>query len=51
VTFLFTDITGCTWQWEQHPEVLRNALTRHDALRRAERVYQVVLAGLPASFP
>jgi predicted ATPase/class 3 adenylate cyclase len=36
VTFLFTDIEGSTSLWEQHPELMRAALTRHDViLRRA----------------
>jgi len=32
VTFLFTDIEGSTKLWEQFPEAMRHALTRHDAL-------------------
>src|SRR5437868_715032 len=32
VTFLFTDIEGSTKLWEQHPEAMRAALLRHDAL-------------------
>src|SRR3989442_1246599 len=35
VTFLFTDIEGNTGLWEQHPEAMRLALTRHDALAAA----------------
>ena len=34
VTFLFTDIEGSTRLWEQHPEAMRDALARHDALLR-----------------
>ena len=34
VTFLFTDIEGSTRHWEQHPEAMRDALARHDALLR-----------------
>ncbi|HZO87834.1 MAG TPA: adenylate/guanylate cyclase domain-containing protein, partial [Chthonomonadaceae bacterium] len=34
VTFLFTDIEGSTRLWEQHPEAMRSALARHDALLR-----------------
>jgi len=34
VTFLFTDIEGSTRLWEQHPEAMRLALARHDALMR-----------------
>ena len=32
VTFLFTDIEGSTVLWEQHPDAIRRALIRHDAL-------------------
>jgi predicted ATPase/class 3 adenylate cyclase len=32
VTFLFTDIEGSTRLWEEHPEAMRHALERHDAL-------------------
>src|SRR5262245_26272280 len=32
VTFLFTDIEGSTQLWERHPEAMRHALARHDAL-------------------
>src|SRR5260370_38270867 len=35
VTFLFTDIEGSTRLWEQHPEAMRDALVRHDALAAA----------------
>jgi class 3 adenylate cyclase len=34
VTFLFTDIEGSTKLWEAHPEEMRAALARHDALMR-----------------
>ncbi len=34
VTFLFTDIESSTTRWEQHPEAMRIALDRHDALLR-----------------
>ena len=34
VTFLFTDIEGSTKHWEQHPDAMRPALARHDALLR-----------------
>lgn len=34
VTFLFTDIEGSTRLWEVHPEAMRSALARHDALLR-----------------
>ncbi len=32
VTFLFTDIEGSTQLWEDHPEAMRQALERHDAM-------------------
>ncbi|HLM17310.1 MAG TPA: adenylate/guanylate cyclase domain-containing protein, partial [Acidimicrobiia bacterium] len=34
VTFLFTDLEGSTQLWEQYPEAMRDALTRHDAILR-----------------
>ena len=30
--FLFTDVVGSTRLWEQHPDPMRRALARHDAL-------------------
>ena len=35
VTFLFTDIEGSTKRWEAHPDTMRAALARHDAILRA----------------
>src|SRR5690349_6108989 len=35
LTFLFTDIEGSTRLWERHPEAMRAALARHDALLRS----------------
>ena len=32
VTFLFTDLEGSTRLWEEHPEAMRAALARHDAI-------------------
>jgi class 3 adenylate cyclase len=32
VTFLMTDIEGSTRRWEQEPDAMRQALTRHDAI-------------------
>ncbi len=32
VTFLFTDLEGSTRLWEEHPEAMREALARHDAI-------------------
>jgi len=34
VTFLFTDVEGSTRLWEEHPEAMRPALARHDAIVR-----------------
>jgi class 3 adenylate cyclase len=34
VTFLFTDLEGSTRLWEQHPEVMKAALARHDDFLR-----------------
>ena len=35
VTFLFTDIEGSTKLWGQHPEAMKVALARHDAMLRS----------------
>ncbi len=32
VTFLFTDLEGSTRLWEEHPEAMRDAMARHDAV-------------------
>ncbi len=32
VTFLFTNIEGSTARWDHHPDAMRAALERHDAL-------------------
>ena len=34
VSFLFTDIQGSSSLWENHPEEMRAALAKHDALMR-----------------
>jgi class 3 adenylate cyclase/tetratricopeptide (TPR) repeat protein len=34
VTFLFTDIEGSTQLWDAHPELMEQALVRHDAILR-----------------
>jgi predicted ATPase/class 3 adenylate cyclase len=35
VTFLFTDIEGSTPLWEKHPEAMKAALAKHDAILHA----------------
>ena len=32
VTFLFTDLEGSTRLWEEHPDSMKDALARHDAI-------------------
>jgi class 3 adenylate cyclase len=34
VTFLFTDLEGSTRRWEEHPDVMKEAMARHDAIVR-----------------
>ena len=34
VTFLFTDLEGSTRRWEAHPEQMKDALARHNAIVR-----------------
>jgi predicted ATPase/class 3 adenylate cyclase len=34
VTFLFTDLEGSTRLWDEHPDTMRDALARHDAILR-----------------
>lgn len=34
VTFLYTDIEGSTTRWESHPELMKPAVERHDAILR-----------------
>ncbi len=34
LTFLFTDLEGSTQLWEQHPQAMKAALSRHDAILR-----------------
>ena len=56
VTFLFTDIEGSTKLWEQHPDAMRAALARHDALVRQSvagqrgRVFKTVGDAFCAAF-
>ena len=33
-TFLFTDLEGSTRLWEEHPEAMKVALSRHDVILR-----------------
>ena len=35
LTFLFTDIEGSTQLWETHPEAMKAAMAKHDAILRA----------------
>jgi class 3 adenylate cyclase len=57
VTFLFTDIEGSTKLWEQHPEAMRLALARHDALlqeilrSQGGHVFRIGFQGLFADTP
>jgi len=56
-TFLFTDIEGSTRRWESHPDEMRTALARHDALVRASvarcggRVFKAIGDAFCAVFP
>jgi predicted ATPase/class 3 adenylate cyclase len=56
VTFLFTDIEGSTRLWEQHPQLMQDALARHDAILRqaiaaqAGVVYNVIGDAFQAAF-
>jgi class 3 adenylate cyclase len=34
VTFLFSDIEESTKRWNAHPDAMRSALARHDAILR-----------------
>lgn len=57
VTFLFTDIEGSTKLWEEHPEAMRSALDRHDALLRSAiesnngHVFKTIGDAFCAAFP
>jgi len=57
VTFLFTDIESSTQLWEQYPQVMADALARHDGLLRqvitahGGVVFKSTGDGLAAAFP
>ncbi len=34
VTFFFTDVEGSTRRWEEHPDTMKDAMARHDAIVR-----------------
>jgi predicted ATPase/class 3 adenylate cyclase len=57
VTFLFTDVEGSTRGWERHPDAMKDAVTRHEAILRAAieahggQVFRTVGDGLCAAFP
>jgi predicted ATPase/class 3 adenylate cyclase len=57
LTFLFTDIVGSTQLWEQHPEAMKPALARHDAILRGAieshkgKVFKTVGDAFYAAFP
>src|SRR5262245_22428096 len=57
ITFLFTDIEGSTRLWEEQPDTMRVALTRHDALLRAAietnggTVFKTIGDAFCAAFP
>jgi class 3 adenylate cyclase len=57
LTFLFTDIEGSTRLWEEQPDTMRLALSRHDALLRAAietnggTVFKTIGDAFCAAFP
>jgi hypothetical protein len=36
LVFLFTDIEGSSWLWEEHSGVMSSAITRHDVILREQ---------------
>jgi predicted ATPase/class 3 adenylate cyclase len=56
VTFLFTDIEGSTPLWEREPDLMRQALQRHDTLLRQAieaqggHLYKVIGDAMQAAF-
>jgi predicted ATPase/class 3 adenylate cyclase len=56
LTFLFTDLEGSTRLWEEHPEAMKDALSRHDEIVRASidasggRVFSTGGDGMAAAF-
>jgi len=57
VTFLFTDIASSTRLWQEHPEAMRQAYARHDAILRSAItqhngiVYKVIGDAFQVAFP
>jgi predicted ATPase/class 3 adenylate cyclase len=57
LTFLFTDIEGSTSKWEEQPELMAQAVARHDALlreavqRHQGRIVKTTGDGIYAAFP
>src|SRR6476619_4805021 len=57
VTFLFADLEGSTRLWEQHPDAMRDALARHDAMlhdavmRNGGVVFSEMGDGMATVFP
>jgi len=57
VTFLFTDIEGSTRLWERHPQDMKQALARHDAVLQeiiashGGHIFKTVGDGVYAAFP
>ena len=57
VTFLFTDLEGSTRRWETHPEQMREALARHNAIvqeaitSHGGTVFSTMGDGMAAVFP
>lgn len=47
-TFLFTDIEGSTRLWDEHPEVMKVALARHDEMLPRRRLVTIT-GNSPAS--
>lgn len=56
VTFVFTDLEASTRLWDEHPDAMREALARHDAILRngiesnSGAVVKTTGAGMYAAF-